>query len=788
MLALAAGEGRPGLEGEAMQLAGAVLSGFGLALLAPWISRVLRRAGGFVLALLPLGLTAYFASLVDAVAGGRTPAASYPWVPSLGVPFSLRADGLSLLFALLVTGVGALVIVFASAYLRGHPGLGRLQALLLAFMASMLGLVLADDVVTLYLFWELTSIASYFLIGFHDTEAESRAAAWQALLVTSAGGLCLLAGLLLLSSAGGSLHLSTLLARGDAIRAHPSYLPALVLVLAGAATKSAQLPFHFWLPSAMAAPTPVSAYLHSATMVKAGVYLLARLHPALGGTEAFRASVTALGAATMLTGAYLAWTQTDLKKILAYSTVSALGTLVMLVGWGSEQAIGAAVVYVLAHAAYKGALFLSAGSIDHAAGTRDVTLLGGLSRRMPVSAVAAGLAALSMAGLPPLLGFLGKELLIQAVWGAPALVILAGLAGVSHVIAAGLAGYRPFFGPAPEREGGAAAAPHEAPPAMWLGPAVLAAAGLWLGVAPGPVAGGLIAPAATAALGRPARVDLSLSHALSPVHGGDINFVLLLGLAAVLIGLIAYSNWDALRRAARPLDVVLRWGPSRWYDWALSGMLAVARWQTRALQNGNLRHYLIITIVTTAALVGAALSRALRSFSWGQKLSFQIHEAALAALILAAAVVAARARSRSSAVVALGVVGYGVALLFAVFGAPDLAMTQLTVETLTVVLLALMLYRLPRFSVPASGAARARDVLVAAAAGTVMTLLVLMVTTAAPSRLTLYFAENSAPRAHGRNVVNVILVDFRALDTLGEITVLAVAAIGGRALLKLRPS
>lgn len=766
-----------------MGLAAAVLSGFALSLAAPWLARVCRGALGWVVALLPLGLTALFAGHLDSIAAGRPPVTSLPWAPSLGVELAFRMDGLSALFALLVSGVGALVMVFSGGYLAGHPRRGRFFAFLLAFMASMLGVALADDLVTLFVFWELTSLGSFFLIGFHHEEAESRAAAWQALLVTAGGGLCLLAGFLLLGIAGDSLRISVLLGRGDAVRAHPLHLPALALILIGAATKSAQLPFHFWLPAAMAAPAPVSAYLHSATMVKAGVYLLARLHPVLGGTAAWEYGVTSVGAATMLAGAYLAWQQTDLKRILAYSTVSTLGMLVMLVGWGTEGAIGAAITYFVVHSAYKGALFLVAGSVDHSAGTRDVDRLGGLGRSMPLTAAAAGLAALSMIGLPPLLGFTGKELVYGATLGAPVLLGAAVAANIVNVVVAFLAAFKPFFGP-PE----APKEPHEAPPSMWLGPAVLAAAGLALGLGSRATSERLVSPAAAAALGRPVHVDLSLSHGLSLRHGDELNVALILGAVTLLAGAAAYAGRRALRRAVRPLEVVLRFGPARGYEVGLRGLLSVAAWQTRLLQGGRLRHHLSILLVTTILFVGAALMGPISSLDWGGGPAMEVHEWAVAALVLGGTVVVARSRSRLLAVVALGVVGYGVALLFVLFGAPDLAMTQLAIETLSVVLLVLVLYRLPRFKSLSSGPARIRDVLLASAGGGVMALLVLMVTVSpAPSRLTPYFAENSVPLGHGRNVVNVILVDFRALDTLGEITVLAAAALGGHALLELGP-
>jgi multicomponent Na+:H+ antiporter subunit A len=757
----------------------AILSSFGLASAAPWIERLTRTATGWLLALLPLGLTVYFASFIGRVAGGATVAASYRWAPALGVNLSFFLDGLSLLFALLILGIGALILIYAGGYLGAHRYLGRFYAFLLLFMAVMLGLVLADNLFTLFVFWELTSISSYLLIGFLHQREESRAAATQALLVTGGGGLALLAGLILLGMAGGSFELSTLEGQGDRLRDNPLYLPILLLILTGAFTKSAQVPFHFWLPAAMEAPTPVSAYLHSATMVKAGIYLLARVSPILGGTSAWLLIVTAVGATTMLTGGVLALYQTDLKRVLAYSTISALGMLVLLLGLGTPGAITAAVVFLLAHALYKGALFMVAGALDHETGTRDVELLGGLRRAMPLTAAVAGLAAVSLAGFGPLLSFIGKELALEAVLdsgGASGILAAAmALSGASFVTVAAIVGFRPFFGalkPTPEPA-------HEPPPSMWLGPALLAGAGLAFGLLP-TIVETIAGPAAGAILGRPADVHLALWH--------GFNLPLGLSVASVVAGLGLFVAWDALRRATPWLVRAFGWGPARWYDAALAGVNVLARELTRLLQNGYLRMYLLTIIVTAVALVGGTLvgRGGMPVVLAGMDVRF--YEVGLAVLILLAAVAAVRSQGRLTTVAALSVSGYGVSLIYIIYGAPDLAMTQILVETLTVILFVLVFYHLPRFSRMSSLATRLRDGFVALATGGLITLLVLAVT-ASPTDTTVaqYYAEQSQPLAHGRNIVNVILVDFRGFDTLGEITVLSVAAIGVYALLKLRP-
>jgi multicomponent Na+:H+ antiporter subunit A len=657
------------------------------------------------------------------------------------------------------------------------------------FMASMLGLVLAGNVITMFVFWELTSLTSYLLIGVdHDREA-ARAAALQALLVTGGGGLALLAGLVLLGQVGGSLELATLLSNGDAIRDHSLYLPILLLILLGAFTKSAQTPFHFWLPNAMEAPTPVSAYLHSATMVKAGVYLLARLSPVLGGTEAWHYLVTGAGMVTMLLGALLALAQTDLKRILAYSTVSTLGALVLLLGLDTILSVKAAMLFLLVHALYKGALFLVAGAVDHETGTRDVTRLGGLARVMPVTAVAAGLAALSMAGLPPMLGFINKELLYEAKLQAPraaGLITTAGVAAnVLLVAVAGTVGFRPFFGcrHVLGTSGALLKKPHEAPPAMWLGPLLLAGLGLVNGLLPDAVPSALVSAAASAVRAEPTVVELKLWHGVNPVFA--------LSVLTVAAGVALYAGRDALRHFgpwSSALRSVAGWGPQRGYDLSLHALNAVARAQTRLLQSGYLSSYLTIIIVTTVGLAVYTLaSRGEVAWPAGQSSDVRFYELLVGLLILAATVMAVLSSSRLATVAALGVVGYGVALIYTLFGAPDLAMTQFAIETLTVFLFVLVLYRLPRFARLSGRSVRIRDALVALAAGGLMTMLVLVATSVSlQSRLAPYFAENSQTLAKGRNIVNVILVDFRGLDTLGEITVLAVAAIGVYALLKLR--
>jgi multicomponent Na+:H+ antiporter subunit A len=757
----------------------AVLSGFALSLAAPWLQRIARGATGWILAVLPLSLFIYFAGFISAIASGHVFTVSYPWVPSLGVNLSFYLDGLSLIFALLISGIGALVVIYAGGYLAGDGRVGRLYLFLLMFMASMLGLALTGNLITLYVFWELTSVSSYMLIGFDHERDEARTAALQALLVTNLGGLALLAGLLILGLAGGSFELSALLGRGEAIKSHPLYLPLLLLVLLGAFTKSAQFPFHFWLPSAMEAPAPISAYLHSATMVTAGVYLLARLTPVLGDTSEWHYIITITGAVTMLVGAAMAMAQTDLKRLLAYSTVSALGTLTLLIGLGTTPAIKAAMVFLLVHSLYKGALFLVIGSIDHEAGTREVEQLGGLRRRMPVTATAAILAALSMAGLPPLFGFISKELLYEAKLQAPEAgwpITGAGLlANVILVSLAAVIALQPFFG----RERETPKEAHEAPLSMLLGPALLALMGLVIGVSPDALATPLVSAAVSAARAEPTEIKLALWHGANPI--------LMLSVATVTGGVCLYLLRKKLYGLNRRLRAAAEYGPARWYDFGLDGVMALAKAQTRVLQNGYLRVYLLVIMAAMLGVVGYALLSRVGLRPPVTPLDARSYEWIVAAVILGAVIGAVRSSSRLTAVASLCVVGFGVALIYILYGAPDLAKTQFAIETLTVILFVLTLYRLPRFADYSRKLTRLRDLIVGTLVGGLMTALLLAVV-AVPlsSRLAGYYAENSATQAKGGNIVNVILVDFRALDTLGEITVLSVAAIGVFALLRLR--
>ena len=755
---------------EALHVA-VVLSPFVLLPAAGWLgARGVSNAR--LLALAPLLLTAYFGVIYSQVSTGGAFTVFVPWAPSLGLSLSFHFDGLGVMFATLITAVGVLIIEYAARYLDGHRDAGKFFISLFAFIGAMLGVVLADNVLTLFVFWELTGFTSYLLIGFDHDRPEARRAAMQALLVTAAGGLALLAAGVLLSNAGGTSSLSALRENGSILTSDPAYAGIAVLVLFAAFTKSAQFPFHFWLPNAMQAPTPVSAYLHSATMVKAGVYLIARMTPLLGGTVLWSHSLTVVGALTMLGASYRAVQETDLKRILAYSTIGALGVLMLLLGQGTPEAVTAALAYLLAHACYKGALFMVAGAIEHETGTRDVRSLGGLARAMPKTALAATLATASMAGVPLFFGFVAKEQLYESasavrVLGLPPGTLIAAAVAASVCLgAAGLiAGVSPFIGRLPD------GIRHEPPVSLWAGPLILGVAGLVVGLSPAIVQEPVgLAEAAVVPGASP--LELAIWHGWSGT--------LLLSALTLLASTGLFIAREPARRLLKPR--ALR--TERLYTGALASLDAISRKVGPGLQAASLRSYVLIVVITGVGLVTGALATNRVFPTLSRWTPIQLHEAVVAGLIIAAALSAAVARSNMAAALSLGAVGYGVALIYALFGAPDLAMTQFAVETLTVVIFVLVFYQLRGFGDLSSRLVKARDAVVAVAAGAVITVLALFIgASGTTSRLSSYFVDTAPAQAHGRNIVNVILVDFRGFDTLGEATVLVTVAIGVRALL-----
>ncbi|MEM8630082.1 MAG: putative monovalent cation/H+ antiporter subunit A [Pseudomonadota bacterium] len=723
-------------------------------------------------------LFVWFLSFVGPISRGDTLDLTISWVPSLGIGLDFRVDGLGLTFGLLISGIGALVLLYSNTYLAGHPQYARFALYLTSFMLAMLGLVLADNLIGLFVFWELTTITSYLLIGFNHESEKGRRSALQAMLVTGAGALALLAGLILLGQAAGTYSISEIVAQGEVIHEHPLYIPILVLVLLGAFTKSAQVPFHFWLPNAMAAPTPVSAFLHSATMVKAGVYLMARLHPSLAGTDVWLWTLTTAGAITAVFASFMALRQTDLKQALAYTTLMALGTLTLFLGQDFDYAITAFVTFLIVHSLYKAALFLVVGCVDHATGTREADVLGGLGRVMPVTAIAAAVAAFSMAGFPPFLGFIGKELKYAGALGvASEPTVVAGavlLANALMLAVAGVVALGPFWlkpkGPFPRT-------PHEAPWQMLAGPVILAALGALFGINPGLLQASLVNPTVGGFLGDP-------NEAKQLQLWAGVNLPLFMSIATFAVGLVFYAFHKPMRAMLARIDAAT---PSLddWWDDILAGLRALAAWQTRLLQSGVLRQYMAVTFATIfAALAGTMLARGLGPLStafYGAAWT----DWAICLLILAGTAIVVVTNSRIAAVASLGVVGIGVALVFIAYSAPDVAITQLLVETLVVVLVGVAMLRLPYLDPLDQPDHRPPDAVLAVAVGLVTTLVALAVlATPMDLRLTAYFEAASWPEAFGRNIVNVILVDFRALDTFGEIAVVVVAGLASYALLR----
>ena len=706
---------------------------------------------------------------------------SYEWLPVLGLSFSFRLDGLSLLFALLILIIGLLIILYSRYYLKAHENVGKFYTLLLCFKGSMLGIVLSGNLLLIIIFWELTSLTSFLLISFWTHKQGARRGARMALAVTGGGGLALLAGMLMIGNIVGSFELDDVLAAGDLIKNHALYPVALTLVLLGAFTKSAQFPFHFWLPHAMEAPTPVSAYLHSATMVKAGVFLLARLYPALAGTEQWFYMVSFTGMATMLLGAYTAMFKHDLKGLLAYSTVSQLGLITLLFGMGTQLAAVAAIFHVINHATFKASLFMAAGIIDHETGTRDMRRINGLWRYMPHTATLAMVAAASNAGVPLLNGFLSKEMFFAEslalnlpglwAWLPP---IIATLAGIFTVAYSARFIHDVFFNGTPVDL--PIYPPHEPPRYMKIPAEILVFALIMIGIFPTIAVGPLLYVAASATFG--GNVP---DYQLAAFHG--FNLPLMMSFLAFAGGLLMYSQRQRFfdfHARFREVD------EKAVFEAVVSRIVDLANRFTAGVENGSLQRYavlLVVSVITVAAMPLLSLGifvgeSGLSPVDWPTASSAGV-------LILCALATATMHRDRFCALVLLSVVGLMVALAFARFSAPDLAMTQLSVEVVTIVLLMLALFYMPSWTpVETSNGRRFRDIAIALAAGTGMTLVTLAMLTQPFTSISDFFLENSKPGAGGTNVVNIILVDFRGFDTLGEITVLGIAALGIYAMLK----
>lgn len=756
----------------------AVLSGFIASILSIPSQKYFKDNAKYFLSLFPLVISIYLFSFLPGIANGQTFEFNYIWFPELGVNLSFYLDGLSITFALMISVIGFFVIMYGGDYLKGDVDIVKFYFFILAFMGSMLGVVLSSNLLCLFIFWELTSITSYFLIGYKNKYQKARDAALQALLVTGLGGLALLAGVILMSKVTGSFNIAEILSSSELLQENGYASLIMIFFLIAAFTKSAQFPFYFWLPNAMEAPTPVSAYLHSATMVKAGVYLVARMNETFSVINYWSEILIIFGGITMVLGAFFSFGKDDLKQILAFTTVSSLGTLVFLVGVGNEYALKAFAVFLIVHSLYKGTLFLVAGAIDHSTGTRSVSSLSGLRKKMPVTFYAGLFAALSSIGLIPFIGFVAKEYMYDAGLSSsfyPEVLITALIVTNVIVAASGiLAGIKPFLG----KVNDVTAKAHEASFGILLGPVLMATACLLFG---------LLIPVLSNTLLEATAASINSLISIQPFKlWAGFNFVFVLSLLTIVAGIILYYYRNIWLGISSKLGMFGKISPVRVYEITLKSVLSFATFQTRKLQNGYLRVYLIVIILTATGLVGVGLFRELALVKNVVFDDVQLYEILICLLVIISAVVCIRAKSMLYTVVTLGVIGYAVAGIFLMYGAPDLAMTQFAIETLTVILFVLVLYKLPEYIPATNNLVRLRDLAISVSFGVLITLIVIVLTEKdLTSNLSEYYSTYSYLLAKGKNVVNVILVDFRSIDTLGEITVLVIAALGVYALLRL---
>lgn len=745
--------------------------------------RFLRQRIGWIASIFPLVLFIYFIGFIGDV---RTFGAEvkWAWVPFLDVGLTFSLNGLSLLMSLLITGMGFLVILYTQYYFSIRENLGKFYSYMLLFIGAMLGVVTSDNLIGLYIFWELTSVSSFLLIGFWHTSEASRQGALKALMVTVLGGFALLVSFLLLYAWGGSFDISELLAFKEVHGHGGLYVAIALLFFIGTWTKSAQVPFHFWLPGAMAAPTPVSAYLHSATMVKAGIFLTAKFALLLGGTPFWYYSIATVGAMTVLIGAMLALKQTDLKALLAFSTVSQLGLIIPMFGMGTALSSWAGTAHILNHALFKGALFLLIGVIDHQTGTRDINRLQGLGKRMPLTATLVIVAALSMAGVWPLNGFVSKELIFEALLNPPfgtnawtiVLLVITALGSVLTTVYCLVLIHRINFGRTDDEDVRASGEPSLS---MLISPIILVAFVILLGVYPALTQGTIIDHAAGAVAGEPVN---GVTHFIPP-----LNAPFIISFLVLLIGFIAYVNFDRLRYGLDRINP--RVHSNMVYDAILGGLEKISKRLLEIHMTGFLRDYIVYILVSVVLAVGYVLvsSGVFRSMTPDFSPA-GIHEVIVLALISISAFAVAKSKSRLVAIASLGMVGIMMTLLYVLLRAPDLALTQFMVDAIGIVLILLAFRRLPPFwpENPVKNKKRI-DLVIAVTSGVFVSVMALVANGHRffPS-ISSYFVENSLTLGGGTNIVNVILVDFRGFDTLGEITVLALAGLSVFAIVRLR--
>lgn len=789
----------------------AILTPFLFAIFVPFLFKYIKKihTGWFVL-ILPILLFIYFAQLLPTISNGGTVLSSSPWIPSLGIFFTAYVDGLGLLFALLITGIGVLVVLYSIYYLSDKKeSLHSFYVYLLMFMGAMLGVTLSDNLIVLYVFWELTSLASFLLIAYWYQREKSRYGAQKSMLITLFGGFAMLSGFVLLYLMADTYSIRELIAQVDMMVTNPLFFPAMILVLLGAFTKSAQFPFHIWLPDAMEAPTPVSAYLHSATMVKAGIYLVARFSPIFAGQAEWFWIVSGIGLVTLLWGSFIAVKQTDLKSILAFSTISQLGLIMSLLGIGSAAvyfgygetstiyttATLAAIFHLINHATFKGSLFMVAGIVDHETGTRDIRRLGGLMAFMPITFTLAVIGTFSMAGIPPFNGFLSKELFYTGVLRASELQvfnmetwgilfpIIAWVASIFTFIYSMILVFKTFIGKyQPEQ---LAKKPHEAPLGLLISPMILASLVIIFGFFPNLLSYSIIEPAMAAIMPSLLGPEDQFYVNIYFWHGFTPELYMTMGVIAVGTLLVTTLNKWSWIYARFPKRLQL----NHFYDQGLVTFERLSSHTTRFYMTGLLRDYLIYIF----AFVVIVLFSALFMFE-----AFQLNiqnvapigtfEAVLALLMVVAAIAVPITRSRLTAILVVGLVGYLVAFLFALFRAPDLALTQFIVETVSVALFLLAFYHLPELKKEVSRTPfKAINLIVSAGVGIIVTLIAFSsLSTKMFDPISQFFLKASYDEAGGKNVVNVILVDFRGFDTLLEILVLGIASLGVYALIKLR--
>jgi multicomponent K+:H+ antiporter subunit A len=756
---------------------------FVLALVVGLARNVSRRTTAWLAAAAPLLGLALLAWLTPEVLAGGVPQVSHGWLPEAGLMFTLRLDGLAWMFALMVLAIGVLIVMYAAYYLSRNDSAPRFFAYLLLFMGSMLGMVVAGNLLLLVVFWELTSISSFLLIGYWSHRDDARDGARMALTITSAGGMALLGGVLLVGRIVGSFELDDVLAAGPQIREHALYPAVLGLFLLGIFTKSAQFPFHFWLPHAMAAPTPVSAYLHSATMVKAGVFLLARMHPVLAGDDLFFYVVSGVGAATLLIGAWNAIFQHDLKGLLAYSTISHLGLITLLFGLSTPLAVVAGLFHILNHATFKASLFMAAGIIDHETGTRDMRRLGNLRRYLPFTSALAIIATLAMAGIPLLNGFLSKEMFFALAleiegegpvrWAISITAALAAAFGVTYSLRFV---HDTFFGEGPR---GVTRAIQEPPRFMKIPVEVLVVLCLAVGIVPAWTIAPVLDTAARGVLG-----GAMPEYSLAVWHG--INLPLLMSIGGLLAGIALYFG---LRRLFNLHAIVRRSLGRHLFFVNVEATYRTARRFTRSIANGSLQRSLAWMLMAAIFMAAIPASSGLLATAPGIGQPMPVVAWAVwLVLVAATCATVILHRRRLLAVVVIGAVGLGVSLVFVFLSAPDLALTQLLVEMVTIALILLALNYLPQESPPVEGVRERlrgwRDGAIALVAGGGVAALAYAMMTRPSQTIAGELLARALPEGHGGNVVNVILVDFRALDTLGEIAVFGIGGLVVHAMLR----